>query len=96
MLLEAFCKNDLDFVFSPIIHMQTSWKCRRKALETWVKIQNLGHFYKKPLEVFAYAIYIERRNPFRVCYLIYLSMGCEWGRLGHPWGEDYLNLGRFA
>jgi len=55
-----------------------------------------GLFLQKALEILVYAIYIQCRNPFCICYLISLSMGYERGELGHPRGEYYLNLGRSA
>jgi hypothetical protein len=37
-----------------------------------------GSYLQKPLETFVYAIYIERRNPFCVYYLVvYLNMACR-------------------
>src|ERR1700733_3865928 len=43
-----------------------------------------GSFLQKHLEMFAYAIYIERRNPFHICCLIYLSTWCGWGGIWAP------------
>ena len=53
-----------------------------KSVGTLVKIQNLGHFYKSPLETVVYAIYIERWDSFCICYVIYLSVGYGWGTMG--------------
>jgi len=55
-----------------------------------------GSFLQKPPEILVYAIYIECRNPFRVCYLIYLNTRCGWGGIWHPRGEHHSNLCRFA
>jgi|ERR1700733_2686203 hypothetical protein len=37
-----------------------------------------GEFLQKPAETLVYAVYIERRNPFRICYIIYSSTACGW------------------
>src|ERR1700756_3112579 len=46
-----------------------------------------GSFLQKPLEIFAYVIYIERRNPFRIYCLIYLSTWWGWGGIWAPSGR---------
>jgi len=46
-----------------------------------------GSFLQNPLELLVYAIHIECRNPFCVCYLIYFSTRCGWGGSKVPSGS---------
>jgi hypothetical protein len=46
-----------------------------------------GSFLQKPPETLVYVIYIERRSPFRYCYIISLNTRYGWGGNRTPSGR---------